>query len=47
MEPRQRRGSTPKDEQDQVLTIPPEFALISTEVLLHKEGDRLVMKTFA
>ena len=29
---------------DQVLTIPPEFALSSTEVLLRKEGQRLVIE---
>lgn len=31
---------------DQVLTIPPEFALSSTEVLLRKEGQRLVIEPF-
>lgn len=30
--------------QDQVLTIPPEFALSSTEVLLRKEGHRLIIE---
>ncbi len=29
---------------DQVLTIPPEFALSGTEVLLRKEGQRLVIE---
>jgi tRNA(fMet)-specific endonuclease VapC len=29
--------------QDQVLTIPHEFALSGTEVLLHKEGKRLII----
>lgn len=30
--------------QDQVLTIPHEFALPGTEVLLRKEGDRLIIE---
>ncbi|NJL90073.1 MAG: AbrB/MazE/SpoVT family DNA-binding domain-containing protein [Coleofasciculaceae cyanobacterium SM2_1_6] len=30
--------------QDQVLTIPHEFALSSTEVLLRKEGTRLIIE---
>ncbi|WP_448573207.1 antitoxin [Trichothermofontia sp.] len=30
--------------QDQVLTIPHEFALPSTEVLLRKEGTRLIIE---
>jgi antitoxin VapB len=30
--------------QDQVLTIPHEFALSSTEVLLRKEGHRLIIE---
>ena len=30
--------------QDQVLTIPHEFALSGTEVLLHKEGHRLIIE---
>ncbi|KKD39630.1 MAG: AbrB/MazE/SpoVT family DNA-binding domain-containing protein [Limnoraphis robusta] len=30
--------------QDQVLTIPPEFALSGTEVLLRKEGHRLIIE---
>ena len=30
--------------QDQVLTIPPEFALLGTEVLLRKEGHRLIIE---
>lgn len=30
--------------QDQVLTIPPEFALSGTEVLLRKEGGRLIIE---
>jgi antitoxin VapB len=30
--------------QDQVLTIPHEFALSGTEVLLRKEGDRLIIE---
>lgn len=30
--------------QDQVLTIPSEFALSSTEVLLRKEGQRLIIE---
>lgn len=30
--------------QDQVLTIPREFALPGTEVLLRKEGDRLIIE---
>jgi len=30
--------------QDQVLTIPHEFALSSTEVLLRKEGQRLIIE---
>jgi len=29
---------------DQVLTIPPEFALFSTEVLIRKEGQRLIIE---
>ncbi len=29
---------------EQVLIIPPEFALAATEVLLHKEGDRLIIE---
>ena len=33
-----------KDGQHQVLTIPDEFALTSTEVLLRKEGNRLIIK---
>ncbi len=32
------------DGQDQVLTIPHEFALSSTEVLLRKEGHRLIIE---
>jgi antitoxin VapB len=32
------------DGQDQVLTIPHEFALSSTEVLLRKEGQRLIIE---
>lgn len=30
--------------QDQVLTIPQEFALSGTEVLLRKEGQRLIIE---
>lgn len=30
--------------QEQVLTIPQEFALSSTEVLLRKEGQRLIIE---
>jgi antitoxin VapB len=30
--------------QDQVLTIPPEFTLSGTEVLLRKEGQRLIIE---
>lgn len=30
--------------QDQVLTIPHEFALLGTEVLLRKEGHRLIIE---
>ncbi|MGJ3244644.1 MAG: antitoxin [Elainellaceae cyanobacterium] len=30
--------------QDQVLRIPREFALSGTEVLLHKEGQRLIIE---
>ncbi|MEM8501902.1 MAG: AbrB/MazE/SpoVT family DNA-binding domain-containing protein [Cyanobacteria bacterium P01_D01_bin.1] len=30
--------------RDQVLTIPHEFALSATEVLLRKEGDRLIIE---
>lgn len=30
--------------QDQVLTIPQEFALSGTEVLLRKEGHRLIIE---
>lgn len=30
--------------QDQVLTIPAEFALSGTEVVLRKEGDRLIIE---
>jgi antitoxin VapB len=30
--------------QEQILTIPPEFALSGTEVLLRKEGHRLVIE---
>jgi antitoxin VapB len=30
--------------QDQVLTIPREFALLSTEVLLYREGHRLIVE---
>lgn len=30
--------------QDQVLTIPQEFALPSTEVVLRKEGNRLIIE---
>ncbi|NCQ94638.1 MAG: AbrB/MazE/SpoVT family DNA-binding domain-containing protein [Microcystis wesenbergii Mw_QC_S_20081001_S30D] len=30
--------------QEQVLTIPPELALSSTEVLLRKEGHRLIIE---
>ncbi|MGB7272334.1 MAG: hypothetical protein WBC69_03500 [Geitlerinemataceae cyanobacterium] len=30
--------------QSQVLTIPSEFALPGTEVLLRKEGDRLIIE---
>jgi antitoxin VapB len=30
--------------QDQVLTIPHEFALSNTEVLLRKEGHRLIIE---
>ncbi len=33
--------------QEQVLTIPPELALSSTEVLLRKEGHRLIIRTLA
>ncbi|NJL36381.1 MAG: AbrB/MazE/SpoVT family DNA-binding domain-containing protein [Leptolyngbyaceae cyanobacterium RM2_2_4] len=32
------------DGQDQVLNIPHEFALSGTEVLLRKEGDRLIIE---
>lgn len=32
------------DGQDQFLTIPQEFALASTEVLLRKEGHRLIIE---
>lgn len=32
------------DGQDQVLTIPHEFALSGTEVLLRKEGHRLIIE---
>jgi antitoxin VapB len=30
--------------QDQVLTIPPEFAITGTEVILRKEGERLIIE---
>jgi antitoxin VapB len=30
--------------QDQILTIPHEFALLGTEVLLRKEGNRLIIE---
>ncbi len=30
--------------QDQILTIPQDFALSVTEVLLRKEGDRLIIE---
>jgi antitoxin VapB len=30
--------------KDQILNIPPEFVLSSTEVMLHKEGHRLVIE---
>lgn len=30
--------------QEQVLTIPHEFALSSTEILLRKKGNRLIIK---
>ena len=30
--------------QDQILTIPHDLALSVTEVLLHKEGDRLIIE---
>jgi antitoxin VapB len=33
-----------RDGQHQVLTIPDEFALSSTEVLLRKEGNRLIIE---
>ena len=33
-----------RDGQHQVLTIPHEFALSSTEVLLRKEGNRLIVE---
>lgn len=35
------------DGQDQVLTIPHEFALSGTEVLLRKEGQRLIIEPIA
>ncbi|MBE9141362.1 AbrB/MazE/SpoVT family DNA-binding domain-containing protein [Nodosilinea sp. LEGE 07088] len=30
--------------QDQVLTIPPEFAITGTEVVLRKDGERLIIE---
>ncbi|NJK36147.1 MAG: AbrB/MazE/SpoVT family DNA-binding domain-containing protein [Oscillatoriales cyanobacterium SM2_2_1] len=33
--------------QDQVLTIPGDLALSSTEVLLRKEGERLIVEPIA
>lgn len=33
--------------QEQVLTIPHEFALSGTEVVLRKEGDRLIVEPIA
>lgn len=33
--------------EDQILTIPHEFMLSGTEVLLHKEGDRLIEQGLA
>jgi antitoxin VapB len=33
-----------RDGQNQVLTIPHEFVLPSTEVLLRKEGNRLIIE---
>jgi antitoxin VapB len=33
-----------QDGQNQVLTIPDEFVLPSTEVLLRKEGNRLIIE---
>lgn len=30
--------------QDQILTIPPEFAVTGTEVILRKEGERLIIE---
>lgn len=33
-----------KNGTEQVLIIPPEFAIPATEVLLHKEGERLIIE---
>ena len=39
-----RHFSLHQNGTDQVLTIPPEFALSGTEVLLRKEGQRLIIE---
>ncbi|MBL1175379.1 antitoxin [Pantanalinema sp. GBBB05] len=39
-----RRISLSANGQEQVLTIPQEFALSSTEVLLRREGQRLIIE---
>lgn len=39
-----RQVSLLVDGQDQVLTIPQEFALSGTEALLRKEGQRLIIE---
>ena len=42
--PNLRHLSLLQDGEEQVLTIPQEFALSSTEVLLRKEGTRLIIE---
>ncbi|MDZ4784521.1 MAG: AbrB/MazE/SpoVT family DNA-binding domain-containing protein [bacterium] len=42
--PNLRHLSLLQDGEEQVLTIPQEFALSSTEVLLRKEGNRLIIE---
>ncbi|PPT11158.1 VapB protein (antitoxin to VapC) [Geitlerinema sp. FC II] len=39
-----RHLSLSSNGQEQVLTIPPDLSLSSTEVLVRKEGDRLIVE---
>jgi antitoxin VapB len=45
--PKTRHVSLSTNGQEQVLTIPHEFALLGTEVLVRKEGHRLIIESIS